>query len=171
MQRKIVHDLRPSQKSRSVGLDGEIKQEEGDGAAATACSPPFTNGARGTVSPADPAIVATEEEERDQPQCNVLAAAKLQVDSQPENTNQNGNHEEAEKPQVLQEKVNDSPKEKRLSNRLTLLRSCSVDNIDVLYRGRENPLETQPQKSSKEVAIYNTIIQHIAFIFLFFYLG
>ena len=139
------------QKSRR--LDGEIKQEEGDGAAA-ACTPPLTNGTHDPVIPADPATTSTEKRENDQPQCDGLAAAEpQQVESQPEDVNQNENHEEAEKPQVPQERVNDSPKEKRLSNRLTLLRSCSVDNIDLLYHGHENPPKTQPQKSSKEVNI------------------
>lgn len=152
MQRKPVHDFRPLQKSHFVGLDGEIQQEEGDGtgAAAIAYIPPLTNGTHDPIIPADSAATATEKGEP-------LAEAKPQVNSQPEDTNQNGNHKEVEKPQVVQEKVNDSPKEKRLSNRLMLLRSCSVDNIDELYHGHKNPSQIQPLKPSKEVCIKHII--------------
>ena len=153
MRQKAVHDLSP----KSLGFDGEVKQEEGDGAATTCTPPVLTNGTHDPVIPADPATASAEKGENDQPQCDGLAAATLpQVDGQPEDVNRNENHEEAERPQVHKERVNDSTKEKRLSDRLTLLRSCSVDNIDLLYRGHENPTDTQPQKSSKKVNVAHT---------------
>lgn len=170
MQRKVVHDFRPFPKSRD--FDGEIKQEkeEGDGveprvtadleaaAAGAVCTPPLTTGTHDSIVPhipADSATASTEKRVTDQPQCDGPAAAKpQQVDPerQPEGgVNQNENHEEAEKPQVVKVRLNDSPKEKRLSNRSTLLRSCSADNIDRLCRGQETP--PPPQKSSKGVNI------------------
>ena len=148
MQRNTVHDFRPSF-PRSPDFDGEIKQkEEGDGAAAAVCTPPLTNDTHDSVIPADQATLSAERGEKGQPRCDGLTAAVKEQVNQPEGVNQTENHEEA---QVVKERVNDSPKEKRLSNRSTLLRSCSVDNIALLYRGNENPPETQLQKSSKEV--------------------
>ena len=143
-EQKTIHDLTRLQKSRSIhDLDGGIKDKL-DGAA---CSPPLTDGVDANI-PAGATTTDVLEGIEDPPQCDVLAVAKVQVqDSQPEGVNH-----EAEQPSVLLERVNDSPKEKRLSNRATLQRSCSVDAIAVLYGGQDNsPPETQPQKSSKVV--------------------
>jgi hypothetical protein len=153
---------------KSHDFDGEIKreEEEGDGvgprvtadleaAAAAICTPSLANGAHDSVlphTPTDPATASTEKGVKDQPQCDGPAEAKpQQVDSQPEGgENQDENHEEADKPQVVKERLNDSPKVKRLSNCMTLLRSCSADNIGLLYHGQETP---PPQRPSKEVSI------------------
>lgn len=159
MQRTTVHDLGPFPKSRD--FDGDIKQEEedGDGATAATCTPPLTSGAheRDPILPADPATTSAEKGETDQPQCDGLSVAQPQVESHPAAEGENQN-DKSEGGLVVKERLNDDPKEKRPSNCLTLLRSRSVDNIDLLYRGHENPPEILPQKSSKEVKLMQHMI-------------
>lgn len=180
MQRKVIHDIRPLIKQEEEEGDGGEQRVTADlktAAVGAVCTPPLTTGTHNSVvphTPADSATASTEKGVTDQPQCDSepTTAKPLQVDPerQPEGgVNQNvENHEEAEKPQVVKERLNDIPKEKRLSNRSTLLRSCSVDNIDQLYRGQETP--PPPQKSSKEVHIIN--IHGILFMEVYhFYLG
>ena len=182
MQQKVVHDFRPLIKQEEEGGDGGEPRVTADlkaAAVGAVCAPPLTTGTHDSVvphTPADSATASTEKGVTDQPQCDnePTTAKPLQVqdpETQPEGgVNQNAeNHEEAEKPQVVKERLNDIPKEKRLSNRSTLLRSCSVDNIDQLYRGQETP--PPPQKSSKEVNVIINIHRIFLWRYVIFYLG
>lgn len=133
----------------SPGLEGEVKKLEEDAGVAHYLAPPLANVIHDPTVPTPNLTTSkcNDKVEGDQSQCDTVVTKPQMVGSQPpEGTSQNGNLE----PEVLQETVYDNQKQKRLSTRATLLRSCSADAINLLYRGQEGA-DAQPLKSAEEV--------------------